>query len=144
MKLSSYVFGRNSRMELGTCDERLQRLAQHVLMIKDHSIIKGHRGEAAQNAAYASGASKLRWPHGKHNGVPSKAMDVQTHPRPKDERALRDEQLYLLGLYKGVAAMMGLKVRTGGDWDRDGQISDNGWDDLFHVELDEPGHKVAT
>jgi hypothetical protein len=47
---------------------------------------------------------------------------------------LREEQLYLLGLYVGVASEMGVELRTGADWDRDGEIVDNGFDDFYHVE----------
>jgi hypothetical protein len=31
--------------------------------------------------------------------------------------------------------MLGYTFRTGADWDGDGEVSDNGWDDLFHVEV---------
>ncbi len=47
---------------------------------------------------------------------------------------LREDQLYLLGLYVGVAFALGTTLRTGADWDRDGEIADNGFDDFFHVE----------
>lgn len=128
-------FGGNSLRELDSADLRLQTIAGHVLLIKDHSILKGHRGQLAQVEAFRSGASKLDWPHGKHNGMPSKALDVQTYPRPAKKQDLREEQLYLLGLYVGFAAQQGVKLRTGADWDTDGEVSDNGWDDLFHVEI---------
>jgi len=130
-------FGRESRRQLSTADPRLQRIAARVLRLKDHSIIKGHRSKIKQNAAFASGNSKLEWPKGKHNGRPSKAMDVQTYPRPDDEQELREEQIYLLGIYKGVAQEQGIPIRTGMDWDRDGKIADNDFDDGFHLEIDE-------
>ncbi len=131
------VFGTESRDQLATADPRLENVAVTVLLIKDHSILKGHRFENEQNAAYNANPqrSKLKWPDGKHNGVPSLALDVQTYPRPAKEQDLRAEQYYLLGLYVGVAARMGVTLRTGADWDTDGEVSDNGWDDLFHVEL---------
>ena len=131
----SYTFGKKSHRELCTTDARLQDIAHKVLRIKDHSIIQGHRNHADQIIAYRDGFSKVQWPNGKHNGLPSKAMDVQTYPRPQKPSELREEQFYLLGLYRGVAHEMGLEVRTGADWDNDGEVSDNGWDDLFHVEL---------
>lgn len=131
------VFGLGSRRELSTCDFRLQQLAHRVLPIKDHSVVKGHRPEDEQNDAFREGHSELPWPDGKHNGIPSKAMDVRTYPVPANESDLREEQLYLLGMYKGVAAELGIPVRTGGDWDRDGEIADNNFDDFFHIEIDE-------
>ncbi len=139
------VFGIASQAALGTADGALKRVAHKVLRIKDHSILKGHRPESEQNAAYYGipQRSKLKWPNGKHNGVPSQAVDVQTYPLPimgtkqQNDQALREEQLYLLGLYVGIASEMGIELRTGADWDRDGEIVDNGFDDFFHVELKE-------
>jgi len=128
-------FGRKSSDNLCTAHVILQEAAHIVLTIKDHSILKGHRGCDEQDAALKSGHSKVGWPHGKHNGLPSLAIDVQTYPRPKKEQKLREEQYYLLGLYVGVLRRLYYDARTGADWDQDGEISDNGWDDLFHVEI---------
>ena len=101
-------------------------------MIKDHSILKGHRPQDEQNAAYYGNPqrSKLKWPDGKHNALPSRAIDVQTYPLPETDEELREEQLYLLGLYVGIASGMAIELRTGADWDRDGEIAENGVDEL--------------
>ncbi len=131
------TFGRTSRAELATADARLQTVAHRVLRIKDHSIVKGHRPKLEQNAAFASGNSKLQWPDGEHNDLPSKALDVQTFPRPETEQELREDQLYLLGLYVGIASEMGITLRSGADWDRDGEIAVNGFDDFYHVVIDD-------
>lgn len=135
-------FGVRSDAELLGADPLLRRIAYKVLKIKDHSVLKSHRPEHEQNEAFESGNSKLQWPDGKHNAWLSKALDVQTYPRPptvfagyEDDSELRAEQYYLLGLYVGIAAELGIKLRSGADWDSDGEVSDNGWDDLFHVEL---------
>ncbi len=130
-------FGRNSRKQLSTSDGRLQEIAHIVLKIKDHAVVKGHRTEREQHSAYESGHSQLDWPNGKHNKLPSIAIDVQTYPVPQSEQELREEQLYLLGLYAGVGHMKDIPIRIGGDWDRDGEIADNSFDDFFHVEIDE-------
>ncbi len=136
-------WGANSILQRSTSDPRLNAIGDVVLQIKDHSVVKGHRGEVEQNEAFNAvpQRSKLPWPKGKHNDYPSKAQDVQAYPFPPPDKdggdsAQREEQLYLLGLYKGVAEMMDIPLRTGSDWDRDGQILDNGFDDLFHVEID--------
>ncbi len=129
-------FGRASRTNLRTVEFQGQQLAHRVLILKDHSIITGHRSQRQQDRAYREGNSKLPWPKGKHNRLPSIAMDVQTWPVPDQVQDLREEQLYLLGLYKGIGSEMDMEIRTGADWDRDGEISDNGFDDFFHVEWD--------
>ncbi len=128
-------FGVRSDAELLGADPLLRRVAYKVLKIKDHSVLKSHRPEHEQNEAFESGNSKLQWPEGKHNAWLSKALDVQTYPRPEHDRDLLPEQYYLLGLYVGIGAELGIKLRSGADWDGDGEVSDNGWDDLFHVEL---------
>jgi len=46
----------------------------------DITVLCGHRGEAEQNAAYAAGNSKLKWPKSKHNKVPSEAVDIVPYP----------------------------------------------------------------
>lgn len=132
-----YRFGNNSLEELSTADSRLQKIASVAIQVIDHSVIKGHRGKEEQNAAFDSGNSKLRWPDGKHNGLPSRALDIQVYPRPESDQALRESQLYLLGIYRGIGLQMGIRLRTGADWDRDGEITDNSFDDFFHVEIDE-------
>ena len=156
-------FGKASRKHLSTVDGRGQDVAHRVLLIKDHSIIQGHRNKEKQNSAFDAGYSKLRWADGKHNALPSLAMDVETYPRPPQselskefeqeiegndnyifkkvalalkEQPLRNEQFYLLGMYKGVASERGYPSRSGADFDRDGQVSDSTWFDLFHWELD--------
>ena len=39
------------------------------------------------------------------------------------------------GMIRDIAQQLGLKVRWGGDWDSDGDVKDNGFDDLVHVEI---------
>ena len=131
------TFGTASSKELASVDQRLQQVARKVILIKDHSALKGHRPEDEQNAAYYGRPqrSKLKWPDGKHNDIPSKALDVQTYPLPETDQQVREEQLYLLGLYVGIASEMGITLRTGADWDQDGEILDNGFDDFYHVEI---------
>ena len=131
-------WGSNSILQRLTSDPRLNAIGDVVLQIKDHSVVKGHRGEDEQNEAFNAvpQRSKLPWPKGNHNAYPSKAQDVKAYPFPEKEQEQREEQLYLLGLYRGVAEMMGVPLRTGADWDRDGEILDNGFDDFFHAEID--------
>lgn len=157
-------WGANSVAQRQTSDPRLNAIGDVVLPIKDHSVVKGHRVEVEQHQAFVDGNSKLDWPDGNHNAYPSKAQDVRTYPSPPSiefdkvvdkmsdrelraelkklrqmvkDQPLREEQLYLLGLYKGVATMMDIPLRTGCDWSRDGNVFDNNFDDFYHAELDE-------
>ena len=127
-------FGKRSKKRLATCDDRLQDLFKKVIKYFDCTVIQGHRGEAEQNQAYDAGRSKLRYPDGKHNADPSKAVDVAPYPIDWSDR---DRFHYFGGFVLGIAAQMGLKIRWGGDWDRDTQVKDNKFDDLPHFEIRE-------
>src|SRR5210317_1980337 len=95
-------FSENSRRELSTALPILQKAAHIVLRIKDHSVLKGFRDRDEQNAAFYAGYSKAKWPNGRHNRSPSHAIDVRAWPWPDDPQEQREEQYYLLGLYRGV------------------------------------------
>ena len=127
-------FGSRSKKRLATCDDRLQDLFKEVVKHFDCSVIQGHRGKADQNKAFDEGRSKLRYPHGKHNASPSKAVDVAPYPIDWSDR---DRFHYFGGFVLGIASQMGLKIRWGGDWDRDTQVKDNKFDDLPHFEIRE-------
>ena len=127
-------FGSRSKKRLATCDDRLQGLFKEVVKHFDCSVIQGHRGKADQNNAFDEGRSKLRYPDGNHNAVPSKAVDVAPYPIDWSDR---DRFHYFSGFVLGIASQMGLKIRWGGDWDRDTQVKDNKFDDLPHFEIRE-------
>lgn len=73
-------FGATSLGRLSTCHPLLQALLTRVIrradLPHDLAVLCGHRGRAEQDAAFASGASRLRWPKSKHNVTPSHAVDV--------------------------------------------------------------------
>lgn len=127
-------FGSRSKKRLATCDDRLQDLFKEVVKHFDCSVIQGYRGKADQNKAFDEGRSKLRYPHGKHNASPSKAVDVAPYPINWSDR---DRFHYFGGFVLGIASQMGLKIRWGGDWDRDTEVKDNRFDDLPHFEIRE-------
>jgi peptidoglycan L-alanyl-D-glutamate endopeptidase CwlK len=125
-------FSKTSKRRLSECDERLQNIFNEVVKHFDCSILCGHRGADEQNAAYASGNSKLRFPRSKHNSMPSKAVDVAFYPIEWDNV----EKWYLFsGFVLGVAASMGVKLRWGGDWDSDYDLEDQIFNDFPHFEI---------
>ena len=69
-------FGQTSKENLSTCHEDLQRLFNEVIKHWDCSVTEGYRNEERQNKAYRGGKSKVKYPNGKHNRVPSNAVDV--------------------------------------------------------------------
>lgn len=125
-----------SKQHLNSCTIDVQWLLTTVLEeVADLSIIQGHRGEEAQNAAFRNGYSKLKWPNGKHNKFPSEAVDFQPYPLPERENKLWASLAYIAGRAIEIGRARGLTVRWGGDWDRDGDLTDQNFDDLYHLEV---------
>ena len=125
-------FGKSSRKNLATCHPLLIRLFEEVITTFDCSILEGQRPEERQNLFFEQGKSKLKWPEGKHNKVPSLAVDVAPYPIKWDDTP----RFYYFGGYvKGIARMMEIPIRWGGDWDNDTQTNDQRFNDLVHFEL---------
>jgi len=125
-------FSKTSADRLVACHPDLIWLFQAVIQGFDCAILCGHRGEAEQNSVFKYGKSKLPWPRSPHNRKPSMAVDAA--PWPIDWHNLR--RFYAFGGYvKGVAAVMGIRIRWGGDWDGDNDFDDQSFNDLVHFEL---------
>lgn len=112
----------------------------------EFSIIWGLRGEADQNAAFASGKSKLKYPLSAHNGTKDPLMAGVAHTisdavdfLPIRTAFTRNEPFYYIaGIIKEVAANKGIRIRWGGMWDNDNIFEfekPHGFADLDHVEL---------
>ena len=97
----------------------------------DCSILCGHRTKEEQNALPSTN-TQVRYPNSKHNSLPSKAVDATPYPYDEDDR---ERFSYFAGIVIGVGASMGVAIRWGGDWDKDNELKDNGFDDLMHFEL---------
>lgn len=131
------TFSTASRRQLATCDPKLQRVLEEAIQFYDFTIIEGHRGKEAQNAAYAKGTSKVRFPHGKHNSLPSRAVDLAPYPIDwsNNQKAL-ERFVYLAGVVMCCARRLQIPLRWGGDWDRDDDTRDEGsFRDYPHFEL---------
>ena len=125
-------FGKTSRKNLSTCHKDLQDLFNEVIKHVDCSVLEGHRGKERQNKAYDEGKSKVRFPNGRHNASPSRAVDVVPYPVDWNDR----ERFHLFaGFVLGIAQSMGIKLRWGGDWNMNFEVDDNKFDDFPHFEL---------
>ena len=120
------------REKLATCDARLGNLFEYIEKRYSLVILEGHRGEQAQNAAFNSGKSKLKWPNGKHNELPSLAVDAAPLPLNWNDR---ESFSHFAGYVQGCADCLGFQIRWGGDWDQDRSLRNNSFDDLVHFEL---------
>ena len=125
-------FSYKSLAKLATCDPLLQRVFREAIQNFDCTILEGHRDQARQNQMVAEGKSQVRWPDGKHNTVPSCAVDVTPYPIQWEDR---ERQTLFAGYVLATAKAMGISLRWGGDWDRDTEVRDNTFDDLVHFEI---------
>ena len=126
------AFSETGRKRLETCDPRLQRVLNEAIKHWDFTVLAGHRGEAEQNEAFKKGNSTKRWPDSKHNTLPSLAVDIA--PYPIDWTNLSRFQS-LANRIIGLAAGMGIKLRSGLDWDGDLDMKDQSFVDGPHLEL---------
>lgn len=67
----------------------------------DLALTEGYRGEKDQNDAFDRGASELRFPHGRHNTKPARAVHIEPYPIDYDDLS----RYHLLG---------GLMIAAGG------------------------------
>jgi len=125
-------YSKRSKERLATCDEKLQDVFNEVIKHVDCSILEGHRSKERQNKLYDEGRTKVRYPDGRHNADPSKAVDVTPYPVNWEDR---ERQTLFAGFVLGIARGMGLRLRWGGDWDQDFQVMDNRFDDFPHFEI---------
>lgn len=108
-----------SEKRLADCHDDLKKIVHELVKEMPIGVICGFRGEAEQNAAFKRGTSKLKFPHSKHNKIPSLAVDIA--PLPIDWEA-RGRFVDMREKFLEVASRLGIKIRT---------IS---WD-LVHFEL---------
>ncbi len=129
-------FGIRSKRFLAECDERIQLVFKCVIKYYDCTIYEGKRNEAKQDEYFASGLSKVQWPNGKHNSDPSKAVHAAPWiPGIGIDWEDVERHRYFAHFVLGVAAVLGVNLRWGGDWDRDWDTHDQKFHDLDHFEL---------
>lgn len=132
-----FKFGKTSQMKLYTVHPDLEIIMGDALDtgIMDFSIIEGHRRQVEQNKYYDLGKSRVKFPDGKHNKIPSKAVDAAPFINGKVSWN-RLHCCVLAGIILACAAKRGIKLRWGGNWDMDGEpITDQDFQDLVHFEL---------
>lgn len=132
-------FSENSLDKLATCHLDLQVLMKEVVKFFDITVLEGHRDEKDQEADFAKGTTKLHYPFGKHNAIPSCAVDVAPYPVQWDKTG---QFYYLAGFVLATARrlrdekMISHDIRWGGDWNCNYDVNDEkGLRDLPHFEL---------
>ena len=134
---AKHAFGRRSCDALATVDPRLADVCHGALgaVPFDLTVTCGRRSRKDQEKAVREGRSKVHWPKGNHNtrSDDELARAVDIHPYPIDWKDTR--RYYILaGAMFAVAAEQGVPLRWGGDWDGDGSLTDQTFNDLPHFE----------
>ena len=125
-------FGKSSRARLATCEDELQKVFNEVIKYVDCSVLEGHRGQERQDKLLLESKTKVQYPLGRHNAIPSRAADVVPYPVDWNDR----ERFHLFaGFVLGIARGMGINLRWGGDWNQNFEVDDNMFDDFPHFEL---------
>ena len=125
-------FGTRSKDRLLTCHRDIIRVFNEVIQYVDCSVLEGHRGQELQDKYFKAGNSKAKYPNGKHNGIPSRAIDVVPYPIDWEDR---DRQHLFAGFVLGIAKSLGVKMRWGGCWKDDYKPKNNKFYDSPHFEL---------
>jgi peptidoglycan L-alanyl-D-glutamate endopeptidase CwlK len=140
-------FSQRSLDNLETCHMDLQVLFNEVIKYFDCTITEGHRGEVAQNKAFAEGKSKLKWPHGNHNKFPSMAVDAYPCPIELNPKTQREAEIYKwkMAYFAGQVTAIARELKTlgkishdviwGCDWDGDHNLKEHTLFDFPHFEL---------
>ena len=141
--MSKYPYSKQSADNLATADPRLQMLFNKVSEVIDCTIIYGHRNIKKQQELYQIGRTTEMHRHpvtscdgiekkSNHNFEPSKAIDAAPCPIRWNDR---ERFVHFAGIVKGIASLLDIKIRWGGDWDNDNDLRDQSWMDLPHFEL---------
>ena len=123
-----YKFGKRSRDRLRGVDVRIINILNELIKIMDVTVIEGLRSADRQKELLAKGATKVKY--SKH--MDGKAVDIAPYPIDWKDR---DRFHYMGGMIRGIAKQLNVPIRLGGDWDSDGEVKDNGFDDLVHIEI---------
>jgi len=140
-------FSALSVQRLSQAHPQLQRLFMEVIKHHDCKILESVRTREQQALNVAKGVSKTM--NSKHvppddaeDGWLSLAVDVVPYPFtrwPKKDSPTYVKDLARMyrfgGQVEGIANMLGIPIRWGGDWDGDDDIYDQHFDDLPHFEL---------
>mgnify|MGYP003136388181 CR=1 FL=1 len=129
-----YKFGKKSKQRLKGVDAKLVNVLNELIKIMDVTIIEGVRSKEKQQEYFKNGKSKI-------DGVTKKGMHqlgkaVDLAPYPVDWKNTK-RFYYMGGMLRGIAKQLNIKVRWGGDWDSDGKIKDQTFNDLVHIEIKE-------
>lgn len=133
-------FSKSSKEKLSTCHSDLQILCNRLIERYDFVVVCGHRNEEDQNRAYRLGKSEKQWPDGKHNTIPSLAVDLAPYEATGIDWG-KLQSAYFAGQVMGLAeelfaqGVMKHRIRPGLDWNLNDDVDDTKFWDSGHFEI---------
>ena len=128
-----YKFGKKSLEKLQTCHPDIQKICNELIKMMDVTVLEGVRSQERQAELVAQGKSKtMNSKHLKQADGFSHAVDLAPYPIDWEDGK---RFMYMQGMIRGIAQQMGIEIRSGVDWDSDGQVKDQSFSDGPHFEL---------
>jgi len=135
-----YSYGNKSLSVLSKASFNLQLVFNEALTMGliDITAIESRRAKARQNRLFAIGKSEKQWPYSKHNVLEYGDLSYAVDAAPYVNGKASDNWyhcIYLAGVIQACGQKLGIPIRWGGNWDRDGEpITDQDFQDLWHYE----------
>ena len=129
-------FGKKSKSKLNTCHPDIHKVMDEAIKHYDFSVTYGFRSLEVQKMLYDSRPPLTKTLRGKHNEMPSLAIDIA--PYPIDFKNLK-RFYFMAGIVLATAKSFGIDLRWGGDWDGDMDLDDQTFMDLGHFEIKTKG-----
>jgi peptidoglycan L-alanyl-D-glutamate endopeptidase CwlK len=137
-------FSIKSLDQLKTCHQDLQRVALTAIEHFGFSIVEGHRDKEKQHKYFVDGKSRVDWPNGNHNKIPSNAFDFLPDSVSWDDlngvngNKVQEQAVatcYMLsGYLLAIGDILDIPLRSGADWDSDKDLKDQNFNDIVHIE----------
>jgi peptidoglycan L-alanyl-D-glutamate endopeptidase CwlK len=124
-------FGKRSKSRLNGVNSKLVNILNESIKLMDLTVLEGMRSKERQKVLVANGSSKTM----KSKHLKGRAVDVTPYPVDMESVSGIRRHYYMAGMLRGIAHMMKISVRSGADWDSDGEITDQKFNDLVHLEL---------
>lgn len=125
-------FSVDSAERLSHAHPLLQKLMNEAIKQFDFVILQSQRGRADQELAFKLKHTKVHYGDSSHNWRPALALDIA--PNPVNWKNLKPFHA-LSKIIIPMAKEMKIPIRWGGDWDGDGDLTDQKFIDLPHYEL---------
>jgi hypothetical protein len=132
-----------SKQRLALAHPKLQQIMNLAAGSADFLILDSMRGEAEQELAFKRKFTKVHFGNSAHNWKPALALDIAPAPldwgnsknKAQNARALQRFVELQRDVILPAAKHLKIKIRQGFDFNRNGILTDDPWDDLPHVEL---------